>query len=70
VTPMAQHSSIRKHVNEQAAAEFLDLSVQTLRDWRLHRTGPPYCKFGRSVRYPMDSLARFAEQARVEPVAA
>ena len=67
---MAHQTVGKKHIDEREAATFLGLSVQTLRDWRLRRTGPAYCKFGGSVRYSVDSLARFAEQSRVEPVAA
>jgi hypothetical protein len=56
-----------KHCNEFAAAEFLGLSVTTLRDWRFHRTGPSYCKFGKkAVRYPVQELEKFAEAARVQ----
>ena len=55
----------RQHLDEQATADFLGLKVATVRDWRLRRTGPVYCKFGRAVRYPLDELEKFAEQAKV-----
>jgi len=55
----------KSHVDENSAAEFLDLDVTTLRDWRLRKTGPEYCKFGRAVRYPIEALTQFAQQARV-----
>ncbi len=54
-----------KHCDEYAAAEFLGLSVATLRDWRFRRIGPAYCKFGKAVRYPIRELERFAEAATV-----
>ena len=60
----------KQHTNEQDAAMFLDLDVTTLRDWRLRKVGPPYCKFGRSVRYPVIDLQKFAEQAKILPAAA
>ena len=58
-----------KHYDENAAAVFLGLSVRTLRDWRLRRVGPPYCKFGKAVRYPVRELERFAEAAIVKMAA-
>jgi len=42
----------KPHCDERAAAEYLDVSVATLRDWRFHRTGPVFARFGRAVRYP------------------
>jgi hypothetical protein len=59
----------KRHCDENAAAEYLDVSVPTLRDWRFHRTGPVYCKFGKAVRYPLDELEKFAERSRVQVAA-
>jgi hypothetical protein len=59
----------KRHCDEFAAAEFLDVSVSTLRDWRFHRTGPVYAKFGKAVRYPICELEKFAERSKV-PMAA
>ena len=50
---------------EKAAAERLNLSVFTLRNWRNIGKGPRFCKFGRSVRYPSDELRKYAEQRKV-----
>ena len=50
---------------EKAAAEKLNLSVFTLRNWRNIGKGPRFCKFGRSVRYPSDELQKYAEQRKV-----
>ena len=55
----------KQHVDENETADFLGTPVATLRDWRFRKTGPAYCKFGRSVRYNVDDLIRFAQQARV-----
>jgi hypothetical protein len=43
--------------------------VATLRDWRFHRVGPVYCKFGKAVRYPITELEKFAEESRVRMAA-
>jgi excisionase family DNA binding protein len=37
-------------------AELLRLPLRTVEDWRLTRTGPPYVKLGRHVRYDRDEL--------------
>jgi hypothetical protein len=62
-------SLTKRHTNEHGAAEFLDVTVNTLQDWRLKKTGPVYCKFGRAVRYPLAELERFADAARVQTAA-
>ena len=59
----------RQHLDEQSAADFLDMKVTTLRDWRLKKVGPIYCKFGRAVKYPADSLETFVEQSKVRSAA-
>ena len=40
-----------------AAAEYLGLSVNTLKNWRLRRVGPDYVKLGSSVFYRKNILA-------------
>jgi len=50
-------------LNDVQVAEYLNMSVKTLRRWRLFRTGPKFLKIGSAVRYKrgdvetwMDSL--------------
>lgn len=38
-------------LNEYQLAEFLNMSVKSLRGWRLFRKGPKFVKIGRTVRY-------------------
>lgn len=52
---------------DTAAAHFLGLSIQTLRNWRHLGRGPAYCKLGRSVRYKIEDLLAFQEARRIEP---
>jgi hypothetical protein len=50
---------------EQSAARFLNLSVSTLRAWRLRRVGAPFLKISTLVRYSPEAVAKWAcEQAR------
>ncbi len=67
--PLKQQTHQKRHCDEFAAADFLDVSVATLRDWRFHRVGPVFAKFGKAVRYPVVELERFAEQSRVRMAA-
>ena len=45
-----------------AVAERVGLSKQTLANWRSLRTGPPWVKLGRLVRYPEDRLETWLEE--------
>lgn len=54
-------------VSEIEAANILNLSVQTLRNWRNQRKGPPYVKIGRAVRYQMDDVSAYIDRHKVEP---
>lgn len=52
-------------VKEQAAAEFLKLGLQTLRnDRNTRRLGIPYLKIGRSIRYSLNDLEKFLSDCR------
>lgn len=56
-----------KVVNETQAAEMLGRAVQTLRNDRHLRQGPPYIKIGRSVRYQVGDLLNYLERHRIDP---
>jgi predicted DNA-binding transcriptional regulator AlpA len=43
-------------LNEHQVAKFLQLSVASVRRWRLFRTGPKYLKIGAAVRYRSEDL--------------
>jgi hypothetical protein len=66
---MKQQMQQKRHCDEFAAAEYLDVSVSTMRDWRIRKRGPVYAKFGKAVRYPVTELEKFAEAARVRMAA-
>ncbi|MBL7175275.1 MAG: helix-turn-helix domain-containing protein [Desulfobacteraceae bacterium] len=52
-------------MNDVEAAEFLNLSPQTLRNWRTQSRGPAYSKAGRAIRYALDDLRAYMEKNRV-----
>ena len=43
-------------LNEHQVAKFLQLSVASVRRWRLFRTGPKYLKIGAAVRYRREDV--------------
>jgi len=55
--------------NEHQAAEYLGMSVATLRYWRYKMRGPHYVKYpcSKAVRYSKDDLDLFLGNNRVEP---
>lgn len=58
---------VENYLNDREAAKFLNLSPQTLRNWRAQCQGPAYIKVGRrSVRYDIDDLKAFMEGNRVD----
>jgi hypothetical protein len=58
-----------QYVNDIKAAEILDCSAQTLRNYRHLRKGPAYSKRGRMVRYLVADLLDFMAAGRVDPEA-
>ncbi len=55
------------NVNEKIAAKEMDISVQTLRNWRCKRKGPPYIKIGRSVRYDLKEVMEYMKRHTIHP---
>lgn len=58
---------MKKNFNDKMAAEYLGLSVQTLRNWRCQCRGPTYLKMGRSVRYQLEDLEEYKRNRRINP---
>jgi excisionase family DNA binding protein len=43
-------------LNEHQVAEYLNLSVASVRRWRLFRKGPKFLKIGSAVRYRREDV--------------
>ena len=56
-------------LNDVGAAAFLGLAVQSLRNVRSHRKGPPYIKLGRRVVYKVSDLEEYLNRHRIDPQA-
>ena len=53
-------SSHTQLLNEFAVAEILDVSVATIRRWRLLQRGPRFVKIGAAVRYKREDVTFLA----------
>lgn len=51
----------REYLTTEDLAELLQVSVQTVRSWRFHRTGPRGVRLGRRVRYRRVDVDRWVE---------
>lgn len=56
------------YVTEESAAIVLDVKIPTLRNQRSKRIGPPFCKVGGTVLYPLDGLRRYLADNTVQTV--
>ena len=53
----------KEYLTEQEAADYISLSVKTLRRWRFDRRGPKYAKIaGKAIRYPLLELQEWVDQ--------
>lgn len=46
-------------------ADYLGVSVDTLKDWRLKKTGPSYTPMGRHVRYDWSDVNAWVKTRKV-----
>ena len=51
-------------LSEDQVADLLCQSVRTIQKWRVSGFGPPFYKFGRSVRYNRSDLVDWIETRR------
>lgn len=54
-------------LTEQEVSQMTGLSLSTLRAHRFKRTGIPYIKIGRSVRYRVCDLEAYLTEHRIVP---
>jgi hypothetical protein len=60
----AEHATAQ-FVNELVIERVLGVPVKTLRNWRVSGRGPPFNKFGASVRYELATAIRWARERQV-----
>lgn len=56
-------------IDEKEYCRIRGCALQTARNERFQRRGPPYYKFGRQVRYRLDEVLKWLEAGRVDPEA-
>ena len=47
--------------SENEAAQYLSISVSTIRRWRRAGTGPDFYRIGKVLRYRQEALERYVE---------
>ena len=52
-------------LNENELAELTNLAVGTLQQWRCTKSGPPYLKLGRAVRYRASDVLQWLDTSVV-----
>lgn len=57
---------VAKMLNDRQAAEFLNVGLQTLRNWRSQHRGPSYHRLGRLIRYNGTDLERYLESKKIK----
>jgi len=56
-------------LDQKQVAKMIQLSEDTLRDWRWQRIGPPFLKISpRCVRYDEKKVLEWLEQRKVDPI--
>ena len=58
---------LTKLITESAAAEILNISVNTLKKHRCTKRGLPYVKIERLVRYDIDEINRYLSDNTILP---
>jgi hypothetical protein len=58
---------VQPRLSEKQAAEYVGISVSTLRRWRKRGVGPPYFKLGSVIRYTTTDLDAFIIENRQTP---
>lgn len=51
----------KRFLNVPQAAEYLNVSVQTLNNFRHQKRGPSYTRFGRKILYDIQILDQFMD---------
>lgn len=57
----ARNDELDALITETRAADILDISIRTLQSWRTRRTGPPFVRVGRAVRYRPSHLSLWVD---------
>jgi predicted DNA-binding transcriptional regulator AlpA len=59
--PSFRPGSSIEFLNENQVAQRLNVSIATVRRWRMRSMGPPFKKIGASVRYATDELKSWVD---------
>ncbi len=68
--PQSYYTPPNGYVLEDTAAEWLGVTVPTLRTWASRRRGPARTRVGKRILYRQNALADWLERQEVDPEAA
>lgn len=60
-----QSTTIPEYITTEEAARLISVPVRTLQNWRAREDGPPFTRFGQTIRYPVGDLRAWIERRRV-----
>ena len=58
-------NSIPKYLTESEVAEMTGIALSTLRNSRFNRTGIPYVKLSKSIRYALNDVIEYFESRKI-----
>ncbi len=59
-------NNLPKYLNERECADMTGIGIQTLRNARFNRTGIPYVKLTRSIRYSVQDILEYFESRKIQ----
>lgn len=65
--PDEERIPVKEIDDQEATAEYLQVPIRTIEDWRYRHMGPPFVKMGRSIRYRKKEVDRWLETRVVDP---
>lgn len=61
-TSYQSQSTLPRMLDIDELSNYLGVPKRTLDGWRSRKSGPPYVKFGKAVRYPEHRLMRWLDE--------
>ena len=63
------NENARDRLSDKEAADYIGVSIATVRSWRFKRIGPPYLKIIRRIYYRRSDLNEWIDKCAIHPEA-
>lgn len=60
----SEEQTKKKFINEKELSKRWDIKVKSLQRWRWKGDGPPFLKFGHSIRYSISDIESYEKRFR------